>query len=1280
LGGIDDMKLRNLSCNRKNGILSIFITVLSAIAIFAQPMYGLISSQIAYASGSPITITPSAHSVDGSISLASHANASGFDNLHLSFDHEASNLESGDKLTFGWRLVDHEDQQLGVIEGQTNVGGLPGAGENGSKSIDLPASASSNILEIYFANSGGTNDTVSISNIKLTGTPFSLDSTPATLSTTLPALLTACQAPVDFTVSTTANDDVGRIVRGKSTVTSGNSSNIDLKYLENAGPHAGSYVPLTFTSDTTYFGPSSGFPLGNITSSFKIKFNTSGTYIFRTELIDSSDDSTVGTPLFTTVTVTDCAVKNISTGESFTSLQLANDDSNTVDGNTIEINSDLVTTSQTNISKRLTIDGKFHTIYPSFSKTSNSNNSALTIFADNVRLNQLTIDGKDGTNLHGINTYEAQDLQIWRVTLKNNDRSGLNVNRSWVQGVDLHTINNGWYGINVDKPGAYYQSAGIPKHDEAPIIPAIYVDNRSVGQVNDTNGYYSYIDNYIRNGDRAYFLKTNFPQKPTNFGFTLDENDTSNSLTCGHATKLQPLLGTGSIAGQKYIWSHWDKAPNTSYHIETFYKELDGTWTRMHNSNNSKPTPYRFYGYGSYGDGIYRIKVVAYSTQNMFLHSDAANCSLTFDTTKPHVSGSSAPYFNPSSFTITANEVPSPNGFGGSGIQRVVGNIYKFDQTNENYLLYRGNSSETNNPYTINLSDLPDGRYYVKYNASDKAGNISNTEKFYFVVDRTAPAPPTDLKRVLSDNSIVPCGGTIKPQTLTPRWTKSISDDVAYYEYSSFNAPNGTPGIVKRNIGYTDWFNSRGWISPNDGTARFELRAVDEAGNKSDVASCTVIYDSVAPKAPIIETPSDEQFFSSTPIPNSWSDVTEDTNNNPEVVDHYQVAYAYDDEHTFNGSTCPGLSIDGTYISGCRDVNGTSRNHTPVSWEQGGVKIWVRAIDKAGNIGEWSSPVHYYYDSVAPNKPTLLSPANNSVVNGASITQSWQDESTDIDYFIYESYHDASANNLRWHGLFTDTTKTAINVGEANYWWRVKAVDKAGNESDWSDLWKITVDNTAPVVNAGEDQETVGSNITLNGAIGDATSSSWAQVSGPGTASFDNPNSPNSNVSVDNFGTYVFQLSASDSVGNSSTDSVEIIFNEPMTLGVNTTNDSDTNEPNTSRDNGQNSESNVLAQTSTGQPGSNGNTGSASQGGTNHQQDDDSANADSKKSKDNKDTDVKSAVVASENSSSPISPIKRCTKLLGICWYWWIPIVIIIAVLTRWIIVQARKSSDNTGN
>lgn len=228
------------------------------------------------------------------------------------------------------------------------------------------------------------------------------------------------------------------------------------------------------------------------------------------------------------------------------------------------------------------------------------------------------------------------------------------------------------------------------------------------------------------------------------------------------------------------------------------------------------------------------------------------------------------------------------------------------------------------------------------------------------------------------------------------------------------------------------------------------------------------VADLIAPTVPEITSPLNGQFFNSSPISNQWSASTDDVSG----VSHYQIAYNYDDGHSFGSSTCPGVNISGySGFIGCRNVTTTSRNHTPGISEQGGVTIWVRAIDNEGNVSAWSDPVHYYYGKSTLDAPTLISPENGAVENGGP-TQKWSHNSpSNVDYYIYESYSDAALTDLVYSNTTSNTQRTVGGTQNITIWWRVFAVDKSGNLTAPSEASKLVIDNTAPDT----------SNIVLNG-------------------------------------------------------------------------------------------------------------------------------------------------------------------------------------------------------
>ena len=130
----------------------------------------------------------------------------------------------------------------------------------------------------------------------------------------------------------------------------------------------------------------------------------------------------------------------------------------------------------------------------------------------------------------------------------------------------------------------------------------------------------------------------------------------------------------------------------------------------------------------------------------------------------------------------------------------------------------------------------------------------------YIEFDRTAPATPTGLRRLKrEDHSVVyECGDVIPIQHVQPDWDDNTEPDFDHYEYTSFNAPNGSIGINELVLHDSIFAYNGPWL-PHEGTYGFAVRAVDKAGNKSDWAlsgkslagSCQITYDNSGPELTI---------------------------------------------------------------------------------------------------------------------------------------------------------------------------------------------------------------------------------------------------------------------------------------------------------------------------------------------------------------------------------------------------------------------------------------------
>jgi len=629
-----------------------------------------------------------------------------------------------------------------------------------------------------------------------------------------------------------------------------------------------------------------------------------------------SDDVTISNIKLTGVAAK--PVLNTRTNETFDTVQDANDDPDTQNGDTIVLNSDITVSSQQSITKSVTINGNGYALNAAFAKTSSSNNAALGIMASNVTINNLVVNGLGSTGLSGIQAYEVTGTHINNSTIKKFASSfsyGLLVNGSEVTVDNLSTIGN-FASVDVDQgedvsTPTILTVDGISNHSD--IISGIYVDDTTKDvHVVDSNNQYQAIHPGIHHNDRSYMIK---------------------------------------------------------------------------------------------------------------------------------------------------------------------------------------------------------------------------------------PAPPTNLHRVsLEDSKIYACGSSAQRQAFEPTWTKSTSANVSYYEYSSFNK-NHVPGIIEQNIGNVDHFdNSSHWVAPEDGTGyAFAVRAVFRLGSfdiKSDWAECGITYDSTAPVVPTAiyyEANSGDQINNGEFTNEKFFRILLDSSSD---VTRYQLKYWNDIAgspfHSPSSAWNPAslasaghMSTLGVYTDGFTQGEGTH-------WAS------FSACDAAGNCSPYSSPMYVIYDKAAPDAPALVSPANNAVVNGSSITQSWSDASSDVDYYIYESYNDAGATSLRWHEEFNTTSKTATNVSEVSYWWRVKAVDYAGNESDWSSLWKISVDNTAPTVSidAPSNGSTVNHAIDIRGTVTDAHPHHyWLQVKKNDTVIYSHTTNNSTDIinqllrSVSGDGQYTATLAARDATG-----------------------------------------------------------------------------------------------------------------------------------------------------
>jgi hypothetical protein len=255
-----------------------------------------------------------------------------------------------------------------------------------------------------------------------------------------------------------------------------------------------------------------------------------------------------------------------------------------------------------------------------------------------------------------------------------------------------------------------------------------------------------------------------------------------------------------------------------------------------------------------------------------------------------------------------------------------------------------------------------------------------------------------------------------------------------------------------------------------EGAYYLKINSKDAAGTVSNTVTWNFTVENTAPSVPTIIKPTPRQWFKVIPIQTQWTAATDAGSG----IKEYEVAYSYDDEHTFGGSTCLDVAeIEGLPVSGCRTTSALSRGHTPGLPEQGGVTIWVRAFDNAGNASPWSSSVHYFYDATAP-ETTLVTPTgmvgNVFTVNGEA------SDNLSLNRVYVQLVHRATSQRyggttIHLSGTEQDWSRefnaTTLGLPDGEYAAHVAVVDDAGNTASvgWSE--NFTLDTMAPAAPTG---------------------------------------------------------------------------------------------------------------------------------------------------------------------------------------------------------------------
>lgn len=448
-------------------------------------------------------------------------------------------------------------------------------------------------------------------------------------------------------------------------------------------------------------------------------------------------------------------------------------------GGTVVVDSNLTVTSQVTIDNAVVLEGNGYTLSSDFTKTSNSNNAALGIQADDVTVHNLTVDGFAGTNLHGINVYEAQNVKLNQVAVNNNTNSGLVVGKdAEVTVTDIHTANNGWHGINVDKANATLTVLGASAHAEAG-KPHIFVDHRSDTSVKVNDPGKLYVRWWAGDGYK-YLLDESKPTVVTTLNKAL--NPTQLKVTASDDQRLNRVdvsIYKANNTDRISIWGDWT----------TF---VSGEWD-----------------YSSHlaglADGDYLVRATV--SDLLGKSTNAVNVPFTVDHTAPVATITTPGDGDVVSGNVTitgvvADENPMNSYFKVTGPDGVVKTTSKFTD------------GRTTHTFNWNTTGLEDGVYEIQFETRDEAQNkeAESVTVVNVVVDNT-PITVEATTFTIVGNVITP-NVVVGEAPASQSWTQ-VSGPVGGVTISDPTALTPSFTVLQ------------------DGAYEFELTVVDASGNSS---------------------------------------------------------------------------------------------------------------------------------------------------------------------------------------------------------------------------------------------------------------------------------------------------------------------------------------------------------------------------------------------------------------------------------------------------------------
>jgi hypothetical protein len=242
------------------------------------------------------------------------------------------------------------------------------------------------------------------------------------------------------------------------------------------------------------------------------------------------------------------------------------------------------------------------------------------------------------------------------------------------------------------------------------------------------------------------------------------------------------------------------------------------------------------------------------------------------------------------------------------------------------------------------------------------------------------------------------------------------------------------------------------WVAPqyNSGACRVKVQVFDSTNTvvMEDASDANFTIDSESPAAPSLVYPPANGAINNPSVVFRWHRASD----NLSGIAYYTVQVAYDSAFTALADTA--RRADTTYAR-------SLPADTTYFWR-------VRATDRCGNVGPWSSVWKFEIDAQTPGVPTLLEPVGGVWLRTSTVVFRWTPVVFEPRGYSPVRYIVQLDTIAGVRPLYTDTTiapcDTFSFLPEARYWWRVRAYDLANNQGSFSGTQTFGIDMSPPQV------------------------------------------------------------------------------------------------------------------------------------------------------------------------------------------------------------------------